>query len=145
MKHSLLCLILIGAFLVCGCQTKTQTGALTGGLVGTGIGLAAGGGTGALIGAAAGTVGGALIGSALDAQDRDNLNRENPRTVRKIERGEQLSIKDIKAMSRAGIDDSTIIDMINKTDSHYNLTSAQVIDLQKAGVSQRVINYMINA
>lgn len=145
MRCGLLLFITAGSILVCGCQTNTQTGALTGGLLGTGIGYAAGGGSGALIGAAAGTVGGALIGSALDAQDRENLERENPRTMRKLDRGEQLSIEDIKAMSRAGIDDSTIIDMIRKTESHYDLTSAQVIDLQKAGVSQRVINYMINA
>ncbi len=145
MRHYLFCLFTVSSIVICGCQTKTQTGALTGGLLGTGVGYAAGGGTGALIGAAAGTVGGALIGSALDAQDRENLDRENPRTTRKIDRGEQLSIEDIKAMSRAGIDDSTIIDMIRRTDSVYNLTSEQVIELQKAGVSQRVINYMINA
>jgi outer membrane lipoprotein SlyB len=133
------------SMLFVGCETKTQTGALTGAAVGVGAGALIGGGGGALIGGAAGAVGGALIGMALDDADRKALETQNPRTLRKIDRGEPLNIDDIKQMSRAGIKDDVIISQIQATDSHFHLTSDEIIDLKNSGVSQRVINAMIRS
>lgn len=127
------------------CETKTQTGALTGAAVGVGAGALIGGGKGALIGGAAGAVGGALIGYALDESDRRALESQNPRTLRKVDRGEQLDVQDIKDMSKAGVRDDVIISQIQATGSEFHLTTADIIDLKNSGVSQKVINAMIKS
>lgn len=140
-----LCILTICAGCLVGCETKTQTGALTGAALGVGVGALAGGGTGALIGGAAGVVGGALIGYALDQSDREALSQQSPRTLRKIDQGDQLSINDIKAMSHAGIRDNVIISQIESTGSQFHLTTSDIIDLKNTGVSQRVIDAMIRS
>ena len=59
--------ILVGACLVAGCEnmTPTQRGAVTGGALGTGIGLVAGGSFGQVVGAGLiGGAAGAIVGSA---------------------------------------------------------------------------------
>jgi outer membrane lipoprotein SlyB len=142
-KNKIAYLIVIGA-LLSSCETKTQTGALAG----AGIGATAGAlishdAGGALIGGALGAAGGALIGSALDAQDRQIMQQQSPNTLRRIDNGQPLSIQDIKDMSRAGIKDDVIISQIRATNSVYHLSSADIISLKEAGVSQRVINAMI--
>ncbi len=127
-----------------GCESKAGTGALAGAGIGAvGGALITGSGSGALIGGAIGAASGAIIGAALDESDRRSLNRESPSTVRKIDRGEQLSTDDVKKMTKAGISDDVIISLIDATKSVFYLSSADIIDLKKAGVSQRVINHMI--
>ena len=54
-----------------------------------------------------------------------------------------VTIEDIKTMNNAGITDDKIISLIKSTGSVYHLSSADVEDLQRAGVSKRVINYML--
>lgn len=139
------------ALLLTGCETKTGTGALVGGIVGAGVGAGIGaavsGGTGAAVGGGAGAAGGALvgglIGDSLDRQDRQRLEQTTPRTLRKIENREYLSLYDIKQMTAAGVDDKVIISQIEATESRYNLTSADIVDLKKAKVSQNVIDVML--
>jgi len=143
MKKILVVLILFGYFLT-SCQSKTATGAAVGGAVGAGTGAAIGGGKGALIGGAVGLAGGALIGSSLDEQDRMIMDKTSPRTVERMDRGEPLTINDIIKLSQAGISDETIIQYMQKTKTTYNLSQAQINRLQEAGVSQRIINYMID-
>jgi len=126
------------------CQTNTQTGILAGGVTGAGIGAIAGGGQGALIGGAVGVIGGALIGSAMDSQERANMQQQSPQTLNKIDNNQQLSLDDVKKMSKAGLSDDTIISMMKKTNSTYHLTTDDVRDLEKAHVSSVVINYMIS-
>jgi outer membrane lipoprotein SlyB len=126
------------------CSTSTGTGALVGGAAGaTAGGLIAGSATGALIGGAVGAVGGGLIGASMDAQERDNMQRTSPRTMRKIDLGEPLTIKDVKNMSKAGLSDDLIISQIEATQSEFRLSASDIIDLKQAGVSQRVIEAMI--
>jgi len=136
--------IVAGALIFSGCASKTQTGALAGGIGGAAVGGAIGGGQGALIGGAVGVIGGALIGSALDSQDREYMEKNHARTMRHIDEGKQLSEQDIINMSDANIKDETIIELIRKTNSHYNLDANDVIRLRKSGVSERVIDYMIS-
>jgi outer membrane lipoprotein SlyB len=137
-------LLLAITLLFTACENKAGTGALVGAgggaLVGGAISGSAGG---VLIGAAAGAVGGDIMGAALFSSDRDSLKRKKPRTIKKIDRGEELSISDIKSMSKAGISDQVIISQIDATNSVFYLSTADIIDLKKAGVSQRIINYMI--
>lgn len=132
--------------LIClfGCESKAGTGSIVGAGAGALGGAAISGSAGgALIGAGVGAATGAIVGAALDASDRDALDRENPRTTRKIDRGEQLSTEDVKKMTKAGLSDQVIISQIEATRSTFYLSSADIIDLKKAGVSQRVINSMI--
>lgn len=139
-------LIIVSLFTLCliSCQSKSGTGALAGGAIGTTAGAIVGGGSGAIIGGAAGAAGGALIGAALDEQDRKIMDKTSPRTVERMDRGEPLTINDIIKLSQGGISDETIIRYIQDTKTTYNLSQAQINRLQEAGVSQRVINYMID-
>lgn len=136
--------LFIVSLLLVGCESKTGTGALVGAGIGVGAGALIGGGGGALIGGAAGAVGGAVIGYLLSQEDQENLQRSSPQTVRRINEGEQLSLKDIEKMSNAGISDDKIIGVIDSTGSTYHLSSADVVELKNAGVSQRVIDYMLH-
>lgn len=140
MKYLSVVLLLV----LTGCATKTQSGALVGGSVGAGTGAIIGGGRGALIGGAVGTIGGVIVGSALDEQDRQIMEMQAPHAYRQIERGQQLSLGDIKDMSDAHINDSVIINQIWATGSIFYLSSRDIIELKQAGVSQRVIDEMIS-
>lgn len=143
MRHVILSALLIGSFTLLGCESKAGTGAIVGAGIGAGTGALIGGGSGALIGGAAGAVGGAIIGHVLDEKDQENLERSSPQTLKKINTGEQLSIKDIEKMSNAGISDAKIIGVIDSTGSVYHLTSKDIAELHNAGVSQRVIDHML--
>ncbi len=132
-----------------GCATHTGTGALTGGGLGAGLGAIIGhqsGHTteGALIGGAAGALLGGAIGQSMDIEERRRLEAQSHATVVRIEQGQALSLADIKAMARAGLSDDTIINQIRNTRSVYRLSTSEIIELKDAGVSEVVINYMIN-
>jgi surface antigen len=86
-----------------------------------------------------------LVGSLLDEQDRKVMDRTSPRTVERMERGEPLTVNDIIKLSQGGISDDTIINYMQQTASSYNLSQAQIRRLQDAGVSQRVINFMVDS
>lgn len=51
---------------------------------------------------------------------------------------------DIKLMSKAGVSDEVILSQIRNTRVVYRLTAAEILSLNEAGVSQRVIDFMIN-
>jgi outer membrane lipoprotein SlyB len=140
-KHSIL-LLTLTATLFCSCESKTATGALTGGALGAGIGGIVGGGEGALIGGAAGVIVGGLIGAALDEKEQRTLKEESPQTYRRVDDGQQLSVNDVINLSNAGISDKKIIELLQKTDSHFHLNSYQIDRLHDAGVSEKVIDYM---
>ena len=142
MKRAITILLFLG-FVFSSCSSKTGTGALAGGAVGAGAGAVISGGTGAVIGGAVGIVGGALVGAALDEQDKKIMDRTSPRTVERMDRGEPLTIGDIIKLSQGGVSDDTIIRYMKQTRTTYNLSQSQINRLQEAGVSQRVINYMV--
>jgi hypothetical protein len=86
-----------------------------------------------------------FIGSTLDVQDRKILQRSSPRTVDRIDRGDPLTINDVIKLSQSGADDSNIISYMQGTGSSYHLSQSQVRRLQDAGVSQRVIDFMLDS
>ena len=131
--------------LLSSCETKTGTGALAGGGLGAIAGGAIGGGRGALIGGAIGAVTGGLVGAALDEQDRKVMERTSPRTVDRMDRSEPLTVNDVIKLSQGGVSDQTIIHYMQQTGTTYNLSQTQIRRLQDAGVSQRVINYMVDS
>jgi len=123
---------------------STGTGALVGAASGAFIGAAAdrNHGAGALIGAAAGMIAGGLIGHSVDQQREYEKQQYAQRTYAPV--GNPPSLADIKAMSRAGVSDDTIIGQIANTRAVYYLDANAIIDLKNSGVSQKVINFMIS-
>jgi hypothetical protein len=139
-----------------GCQTpsgnpdRTATGALTGGAIGAGTGAIIGNysghhtAEGAAIGGAIGLVTGGIIGNAMDQQQRETLAKQNPQTLQRVQAGQPLGLADIKALARAGVGDDIIISQIRNSHTVYRLSTADIIDLKDSGVSNRVIDFMIN-
>lgn len=128
---------------VSSCATKTQTGALTGASMGTGIGALADGERGALIGGALGALTGAVIGDALDQKEEALLRQQSPQTLQRLENKKPLSLEDIIALSRV-VNDQVVISQIRQSSSSYQLSTLEIIRLREEGVSNRVIDYMIN-
>ncbi len=142
-------LISAGCYTPEGQVDRTATGALTGAALGAGTGAIIGGqsgraGGGALIGGALGALAGGIVGQAMDQQQRETLARQSPQTLQRIEQGQPLAIADIKALSKAGVSDEVIISQIRNSRTAYRLTTSEIIDLKDSGVSQKVIDFMIN-
>ncbi len=148
-------LLAAGLVMTTGCMTpegdydRTATGALGGGAIGAGTGAIIGhqsghGGEGALIGGAIGALTGGLIGRSMDQQQHETLQRTSPQTLQRMETGQPLGLADIKALAKAGINDDIIISQIRQSRTAYRLTTAEIIELKDAGVSERVIDFMIN-
>ena len=139
--------------LLAGCETpegnpdRTATGALIGGGFGAAAGALLGGrhgGEGALIGGALGAATGALVGHSMDEEARARLRTQAPQTLVRVEQGQPLGVADIKAMSKAGVSDEVIISQIRATHTNYKLSAADIVDLHNCGVSEKVIDFMIN-
>src|SRR4029077_304746 len=62
----------------------------------------------------------------------------------RVEQGQPLSVADVKGLAQARVSDDVIISQIRNSRSVYHLTAADIIDLQNAGLSQQVLNFMIN-
>lgn len=75
---------------------------------------------------------GALAGKEIDEATRVRVAQDQP-----------LTVEDIKAFARANVADDLIIGYINATRVFYRLGTAQILDLSNAGVSEKVIDYMI--
>jgi len=152
--HPLILAMAAAAVLVTGCYTpegtpdNTGTGALMGGAIGAISGAAIGGprhgGEGALIGAAAGVIAGGLIGHQMDQEQQVRLRAQAPQTYVRVEQGQPLGIADIKAMARAGVGDDVVISQIISSHTVFHLSAADIIDLHNSGVSDRVVDFMIN-
>ena len=156
MKHITVGLVVIAAGLVLvGCETpesrtdRTASGALAGGAIGAGSGAIIGSmsghaGEGALIGGAIGAVTGGVIGHSMDEVQRERVRAQSPQTLERIEQGQPLGLADIKALSKASLSDEVIISQIRNSRMAYHLSTAEIIDLKDTGVSEKVIDFMIN-
>ena len=54
-----------------------------------------------------------------------------------------LAVADVKALAQAKLGDDVIISQIRNSHTVYHLSAADIIDLRNAGVSNRVIEFMI--
>ena len=116
-------------------------GAATGAIIGAAthnVGL------GAAIGAGSGVVLGGLIGAQADAQQSMRLQQQSPATYARAASGAPLSVADVTAMSKAQVNDDTIIAQIINSHTVYHLSATDIIGLHDNGVSQRVIDFMVN-
>ena len=55
-----------------------------------------------------------------------------------------LGVADVKMLAKSGISDEVIISQIRNSRTVYHLTTAEILDLKAAGVSEKVIDFMIN-
>lgn len=119
-------------------------GGALGALTGAAIGGRGHAGPDAFIGAAAGALAGGLIGNATDREQAARLQAQPPPVYVPVTPGQPTSIADVKAMAKAGVSDDVIISQIRNSRTIYHLVAADVIGLRDAGVSERVLNFMIN-
>jgi len=130
-----------------GSPNNTGSGALIGGAFGAFTGAAIGGrhgGPDALFGAAAGALAGGLIGNSVDREQTARLQAQAPRTYERIDQGSPLSLADVKALAQAGISEDVIKSQIQSSRTVFHLSATDIIDLRDAGVSDQIVNYMIN-
>lgn len=151
LRNIWICGILAAAVSLSGCYSPmgrpdyTASGALAGGATGAIIGSVAGRSAGgAAIGGAVGAIVGGLIGHGLDQEQEAQLRAQAPRTLQRIEQGQPLTVRDVEALSQAGISDDLIISQIRNSRTIYHLTTADIIALKNSGVSDEVIDFMIN-
>jgi len=149
--HVLTLALAASAVVLTGCVSpngepdNTGSGALIGAGTGALIGGANGrGGGGALIGAAVGAIAGGLIGHSLDQEQQERLRQQAPQTYVRVDQGQPLGVADVKALARSGINDDVIISQIRNSHTVYHLSAADIIDLRDSGVSNTVIDFMIN-
>jgi outer membrane lipoprotein SlyB len=153
-KHALILSVAGLAVLLAGCENPdgtvnhTGSGALIGAGTGAFLGAVAGGprngGAGALIGAAAGALAGGLIGNSMDREQEARLKAQSPQTYERTVQGSPLSIADVKALAKAGINDDVIVNQIKNSRTIFHLSAADIIDLRDAGVDDKVLNFLIN-
>ena len=55
-----------------------------------------------------------------------------------------VGLADVKALTKAGLSDEVIISQIRASGVVYRLTAAELIDLKETGVSERVLDFMVN-
>lgn len=126
-----------------GCATNTGTGAAAGGLLGAGTGALIGSasghtGAGALIGGGVGALTGAAIGNAED-------KRERREAVAAAGSAGPMSTMDVVQMTQSNVAESTIIKQIYTSRTVFQLTSTDIVNLKQQGVSDNVINAMLDA
>lgn len=132
-----------------GSPDRTGSGAFAGGAIGATSGALIGGsrgkgGEGALIGAAIGAITGGLIGRQMDNDAQSRLRAQAPQTYARVDQGQTLGVADIKALASAKISDDVIISQIRNSRTVYHLSAADIIDLHNSGVSDKVVDFMIN-
>lgn len=55
-----------------------------------------------------------------------------------------LGLADIKMLAKNGVSDDIMLSQIRNSHTVYRLSAAEIIDLKDTGVSQKVIDFMIN-
>lgn len=59
-------------------------------------------------------------------------------------RTQSMGLPDIKMLAKSGVSDEVILSQIRNSHSVYRLSAAEILDLKDAGVSEKVIDFMIN-
>ena len=134
----------LGAFST-GCYSPyhTDRGALTGGLLGTGVGAIVGNQSGhaaegALVGAAVGSLTGGVIGNSLDQVEANNRAMIAAQMGREIPPG-AVQISEVISMSNANVGQQQIVTHIRANGMAAPITSGDLITLKDAGVSDAVV------
>jgi hypothetical protein len=67
----------------------------------------------------------------------------NPAVYDKMVHGDSLSLGDIEDLSRAHVNDGVVLRYLRDQGTIYSLNSADVTNLRRAGVSQSIVDYML--
>lgn len=59
-------------------------------------------------------------------------------------RPQPMSLPDIKMLAKSGVSDEVILSQIRNSHTVYRLSAVDILDLKDAGVSEKVIDFMIN-
>jgi hypothetical protein len=81
-----------------------------------------------------------LIGIGCEAPPRRRLPPPSP----PLYRGQPMGLADIKMLAKSGVSDEVILSQIRNSHTVYRLSAAEILDLKDAGVSEKVIDFMIN-
>ena len=85
-------------------------------------------------------VAGTLIGTGCETPRR----RPPPPPPPPQYRTQPMDLPDIKMLAKSGVSDEVILSQIRNSHSVYRLSAAEILDLKDAGVSEKVIDFMIN-
>ena len=55
-----------------------------------------------------------------------------------------MSAADVKALAKGGMSEEVIISQIRTSHAVFHLTTAEILDLKQSGVSDKIIDFMIN-
>jgi len=150
-KYGNLFLVAVVGISAAGCMSPTgrpdytASGALAGGATGAIVGsMGRHPGPAPLVGAAVGAVIGGLIGHGMDQTQEAQLRAQAPQTLQRLEQSQPLTVPDVKALARAGVSDELVISQIRNSRTVYHLSTADIVDLKNAGVSEKIIDFMIN-
>ena len=55
-----------------------------------------------------------------------------------------MSLPDVKMLAKSGVGDEVILSQIRNSHTVYHLSAPEILDLKDAGVSEKVIDFMIN-
>ena len=70
-------------------------------------------------------------------------NAQNP-VGQPITQKQTMAVSDIKALAKGGLNEDVILSQIRSNHAVFYLTTAEIIDLKNSGVSEKVIDFMIN-
>ena len=83
------------------------------------------------------------ISLSLPDEDFQLLKCHHPQLLKKIRDHLMVNIDDIIVLQQLGFTSDIVIMIINHTDSHFQLSTVDILRLQAEGVPFKVINYMI--
>src|ERR1017187_7811117 len=67
-----------------------------------------------------------------------------PAPIQRGDPGQSTSVADVKSLAKAGLSDEVILSHIRNSQAVYHLSTAEIIDLKNSGVSEKIIDFMIN-
>ena len=127
----------------CASPYYADRGAALGGVTGAGVGALVGSSVrhplaGALVGAGVGAISGAAVGTGLDQIEARNRAAIAATMGRPVPPG-AVAINDVISMSEAGVSENVIINHIRYNGVQHPPQTGDLIALQRANVSPRVI------
>jgi hypothetical protein len=81
---------------------------------------------------------------ALNADQMAKLCQEAPDTCHRVQAAQPLTLDDVKVMAKLSFSSDVIIAQVRNSHTVYQLSAKQIIDLKDAGVSDQVVDFMIN-
>lgn len=130
----------------CSNLSRSDNGAVFGGLGGAGVGALVGNavgspGAGAAIGAGVGALSGAAIGGSLDEMEARNRREIERQLGRQVAAG-AVTVQDVVGMSRAGVAEELIINHVRAHGMALPLSANDLVFLQQQQVPTRVVEAM---